>query len=323
MKKLGGILLSLCLLCTLVACQSKQDEKKVKIGIVQISEHESLNIIKEACIKQLEALGYDDDNATILYKNAGGDATTLKTILEQFSSDGVDVIVPISTPCAQAAAVYADKIPVVFAAVSDPISAKLSDDLNKPTHNITGTSNAIQVEQILDFGLSLYPSTKTLGILYNPGEINSLSSINKAKAYAKANNITIVESAITSTAEVQEGTQMLLDKVDAIFIPNDNTIINAMDVVSNLTKEASIPTFCGVDTFVKQGGLLNVGIDYAKLGKETADMIASVLQGTPVSEIAIKEYKTDLNIYINKTTAKALQLDVSKIQSDKKIIYFE
>ena len=323
MKKIGALIISLSMLFTLLACQTNTEKDKVKIGIVQISEHESLNIIREACIKQLEQLGYNEDNATIIYKNAGGDASTLKTIMEQMQSDEVDVLVPISTPCAQAAAPYAEKIPVVFAAVSDPMSAKLSNSLKTPNLNITGTSNAIQVDQILDFGLQLYPNVKTLGILYNPGEVNSLSSINKAKEYAKQHGITIIESGITNASEVQDGTQSLVNKVDAIFIPNDNTIINAMDVVSNITKEAKIPTFCGVDTFVKSGGLLNVGIDYTKLGKETADMVHQIIEGTNVKDIPIKEYKSDLNIYINKTTAKALGLDVDSIQNKKDIIYFE
>lgn len=323
MKKIGVFFISFALLMTLVACSSNNDKEKVKIGIVQISEHESLNIIREACIKQLETLGYDEDNATIIYKNAGGDPSTLKTIMEQMKSDNVDILVPISTPCAQAAAPYAKDIPVVFAAVSDPLSAKLSDRLKQPNLNITGTSNEIQVDQILDFGFKLYPSIKKLGILYNPGEVNALSSVKKAKAYAEANGIEVIETGITSVSEVQDGTQALSDKVDAIFIPNDNTIINAMDVVTSITRKAKIPTFVGVDSFVKSGGLLNIGIDYTHLGKETADMVHTILEGTPVEKVAIKVYKDNLNIYINKTTAQAIGLDVDSIQSKQDIIYFE
>lgn len=324
MKKLGILCISLLMTLSLVACGSNDEtEKKLKIGIVQISEHESLNIVREACIKKLEELGYDDENSEIIYKNAGGDSTTLKTIVEQFKSDEVDVIVPISTPCAQAAAPYAEDIPVVFAAVSDPVGAGLVSALDDTSGNITGTSNEIQVDQIMDFGLQLYPEIKTLGLLYNPGETNSESSIKMAKQYAEEHGISIVESAITSTADVQTGVENLLDKVDAIFIPNDNTIINAMDIVSSLTKKAKIPTFCGVDTFIKSGGLMNVGIDYEDLGSETGIMVDKVLKDTDVKEIPVKVFKENLNVYINKTTAEAVGLDISNLTSDKKIVYFE
>lgn len=324
MKKLGILCISLLMTLSLVACDSNDEtDKKLKIGIVQISEHESLNIVREACIKKLEELGYDDENSEIIYKNAGGDVTTLKTIVEQFKSDEVDVIVPISTPCAQAASPYAEEIPVVFAAVSDPIGAGLVSALDDTSGNITGTSNEIQVDQIMDFGMQLYPNIKTLGLLYNPGETNSESSIKMAKQYAEEHGISIVESAITSTADVQTGVENLLDKVDAIFIPNDNTIINAMDIVSSLTKEAQIPTFCGVDTFIKSGGLMNVGIDYEDLGSETGIMVDKVLKDTDVKEIPVKVFKENLNVYINKTTAEAVGLDISNLTSDKKIVYFE
>lgn len=324
MKKLGVLCLSLLMTLSLVACGSSSEEnEKTKIGIVQISEHESLNIVREACIAKLEALGYTEDNSEIIYKNAGGDSSTLKTIVEQFNSDDVDVIVPISTPCAQAAAPYAEDIPIVFAAVSDPVGAGLVSSLDDTSGNITGTSNEIQVDQIMDFGLLLYPNIKTIGLLYNPGEANSESSIRMAKEYAQANDIAIVESAITSTADVQMGVENLLDKVDAIFIPNDNTIINAMDIVATLTKEAQMPTFCGVDTFIKSGGLMNVGIDYEDLGSETAIMIDEVLNGTDVKDIPVKVFKENLNVYINTTTAEAVGLDITNLTSDKKIVYFE
>lgn len=318
------VLLAL-LLCfgLVVGCSDKKDNEKTKIGIVQISEHESLNIIREAFIKQLDKKGYNKDNSEIIYKNANGDMSSLKTIVEQFKGDDVDIIIPISTPCAQVAAPYAEKIPVVFAAVSDPISAGLVKELDKTDGNITGTSNEIQVDQILDIGLQVAPNVKKIGVLYNSGEVNSMSAIEKVKQYAKTHNLEVIESTVTGTADVQSATQYLIDNADAIFIPNDNTIINAMDVVTPLTRNAKIPTFCGVDTFVKAGGLLNVGIDYNEIGKETANMAIQVINGTPVSDIPIKVFKKNLNLYINKTTASDLDIDISHIKTEDPIIYFE
>lgn len=323
MKRLKiGIIVCLCIVF-MGGCSSSKSEEKVKIGIVQISEHESLNIIREAYIEEFESLGYNEDNSEIIYQNANGDMTNLKTIMEQMAADDVDIIVPISTPCAQVAAPYADDIPVVFAAVSDPVAAGLMDDLEHPNNNITGVSNEIQVDQILDAGMTLYPEMKTLGLLYSSGEVNAVSSIEKAKSYAKEHNLEIVEVAINNTADIQSAVQTLNEQVDAIFIPNDNTIINAMDIVTPLTREAKIPTFCGVDTFVKSGGLLNVGIDYVEIGKEAAQMSKKILDGTPVEELPVKVFKENLNLYVNETTAKELGITFDSLADSYPVVTFE
>ena len=299
---------------------SKEAKDKVKIGITQISEHESLNIIRKAYI---EELGYNEDNSEIIYQHANNDMTNLKPIMEQMVAVDIDVVVPISTPCAQVDAPYAKEIPIVFAAVSDPVAAGLLDDLDYPNNNITGVSNEIQVNQILDVGRLLYPNTKTLGLLYNSGEVNAHSSIEKAKSYAKEHNLEIVEMAISNTSEIQSAVQTLNEQVDAIFIPNDNTIINAMDIVTSLTREAKIPTFCGVDTFVKTGGLLNIGIDYAEIGKEAAQMSKQVLEGTSVKDIPVKVFKEKLNLYINETTANALNLSFETLKDSYPMVIFK
>lgn len=322
MKRLGIACIALLLCVGIIGCSSTKEEK-IKIGVVQISEHESLNIVREAALKEIKKQGYDKDNCEIIYKNAANDPSTLKTIVEGFNSDKVDVIMAIATPSAQAAAPYAKDIPVVFGAVSNPVESGLVKALDKTDGNITGTSNEIQVDQILDLGFQMYPEIKTLGLLYSSQESNAVVAIEKAKAYAKEHGIAIVETAITSTSEVSQATNTLVDKADAIFIPNDNNVISAMENVTSITCQNKIPTFCGVDTFIKAGGLMNVGIDYASLGKETGSMVVAILKGKEVKDMPIKVFKTNLNVYINKTTASTIGFDVTSLQTDKEIVYFE
>ncbi len=200
-------------------------EKHYKIGIVQIMEHTSLNTIRDAVIDRLAELGYvDGKNCTIDAQQANNESTTVQQILDQFKADGDDIIIAITTPCAQLAAPYSEEIPVVFSAVTDPIGAGLCDSLESTGANITGTSDKLAITKILDFALEMKPEIKTLGYLYNTGEDNSVSTLKEVKAYCEEKGITVVEGAASNTSEVQEAAQNLAAKCDAVFSPNDNTI---------------------------------------------------------------------------------------------------
>ena len=281
MKKIQLLKTALTLILTLsmlAGCSNNSDVKTV--AIIQYVEHTSLNTIKDAFDSQMEALGYKDgENINYIFKNAQGDNNTAASIIQEFKGSNVDVIMAIATPVAQAAATVAQDIPVVFAAVSDPVGANLTTTLESPDKNITGTSDEIQVELILEKALEVNPQLKKLGVIYNKGEANSVTNINKAKAFAKENNIEIVEATITSVNEVQSAIQVLNTKCDAVFAPNDNTVASAMNIVGSACAKANIPLYVGADSMVVDGGFLSVGINYEELGKETANMVDQVLKG--------------------------------------------
>ena len=321
MKKAVSVFLSALLALTaLTGCASapassavsqESTERKVKIGVVQYMDHPSLDTIRDAFKAKLTALGYQDGvNCTVEYKSAGGDATTQNSIIQSFAGDQKDVVVAISTPTAQAAASISGKIPVVFSAVSDPVGAGLVKSLEKPEGNITGTSDEIQVEKILDLALEYNPNLKKLGFLYNTSEANSVTNLNKAKAYCEAKGIELIESAVTNTNEVQQAAQVLASKVEAIFAPNDNTVASAMPVLANAGIQAKIPVYCGADSMVAEGGFATVGINYESLGQETAVMVDQILKGTSPSNIPVKVFKTDLQTIVNEQTAKALGIEI-------------
>lgn len=301
-------------------------DKTYKIGIVQIMEHTSLNTIRDAVVDRLAELGYKDgENCEIDLQQANGESATVTQILDQFKANGDDIIIAITTPCAQLAAPYSEEIPVVFSAVTDPVGAGIVDSLESTGANITGTSDALAIDKILDFALTLTPDIKTLGYLYNTGEDNSVSCLKEVKAYCEAKGITVVEGAATNTSEVQEAAQTLASKCDAVFSPNDNTIAGAMGTVAQVMNEAKVPMYVGADSMVQDGGFATVGIEYSDLGKETADMAAAILSGEKkAQDIPVKVFNEDLSNYINKSTAEAIGVTIpDDVSNNEKTVFFD
>lgn len=334
-KILSVVATSVFALGTLASCGVKdetssdsetKDAKSYKIGIVQIQEHASLNTIRDAVVERLAELGYKDgENCSIDLQQANGEPTTVTQILDKFKSDGDDIIVAITTPCAQMAAPYSEEIPVVFSAVTDPVGAKIIDSIESTGANITGTSDKLEISKILDFAQTLKPEIKKLGYLYNTGEDNSVSCLKEVKAYCEAKGIKVIEAAATNTSEVQEAALKLADKCDAVFSANDNTIASAMGTVAEVMNNAKVPMFVGADSMVKDGGLATVGIEYTDLGKETANMVAQILSGEKkASEIPVKVFNENLSNYINKTTADAIGITIpQEILDNEKTIVME
>lgn len=277
-----------------------------KVGIVQIVEHPSLDTIRQSIIAELEKEGFvDGDTVTLDYENAQNDQANLKTICQKFASQKYDLIIAIATPSAQAALGETTEIPIVFSAVTNPIAAKLVDNLDAPGGNITGTSDAVSAQQIMDLARKITPDIKTIGALYNSSEINSVSVINDLKEYAKANGLTVVEAPVMNASEVQQSATFLAGKADAVFSPIDNTVASTMPIVVKTLNDAKIPFYVGADSMVNDGGLATYGINYTQLGEETGKMAAKVLNGTDPGTIPVMTMK-DVKIYINQKTADAI-----------------
>ena len=290
---------------------SASSKETLKIGLVQMMEHPSLDEIREAFLAELKVQGYDDSKVVIDYQNGQGDMGTLNTIAQKFVGDGVDMIVAIATPAAQAAAAATDSTPIIFSAVTDPVDAGLVSDLEAPDRNLTGTSDAIPVDRIFALADELTPGIKTYGLLYNNGESNSVSVIRDVKVALNAAGIAFEEATVINSSEVTTAAQSLVGKVDAIFSPIDNTVAYAMPNLAQIAIEAKLPVYVAADSMVNDGGLATVGVNYTQLGKQTAQMAAEVLSGKPVSEVPVQvlsEYAT----VVNPDTAAAIGVDVSK-----------
>ena len=301
----------------LTGCGGSGGDDVLKVGIIQLMEHPSLDTIRHSIIAGLEEEGFvDGENLVIDYQNGQNDMSTIKNIAQKFVGDEVDVIVAIATPAAQAALSETTDIPIVFAAITDPVDAELVDTLETPGGNVTGTSDEVSAEQIMSLAKEITPGFKTIGALYNIGEDNSVSVVAGLKDFAAKNGYKVVESTVTNTSEVQQAAQYLADKVDVVFSPIDNTVASSMAVVTDIFNNAKIPFYVSADSMVADGGLATYGIDYEVLGKETSVMIADILEGADPATMAVKKM-SDMSVYVNTDTAKAIGVDVPTSVLDK------
>lgn len=326
MKKLLTLLLVLAMSLTMFTGCSDEGSNTAggddtfKIGIIQMMEHPSLNTIRESIIEGLEEEGYvDGENIQIIYQNGQNDMSTMQNIAQTFVGEECDVIVAIATNAAQAALAETTDIPIVFAAITDPVGAGLVDSLENPGGNVTGTSDEISAADIMDLAQEITPGFHTIGALYNLGEANSVSVIDDLKEYAKANGFEVIESTVTNTGEVQQAAQYLADKADIVFSPIDNTVASAMAVASDIFNSAGIPFYVSADSMVADGGLATYGIDYTVLGRETAAMIADVLEGADPASMPVRKM-SEMSVYINIDTADALGIKIPQDILDRNML---
>ena len=324
MKKVTAILLVLAMVMMMLSgCGSKNAEsgdEMFKVGIIQLMEHPSLDTIRESIIEGLEDEGYvEGKNLKIEYQNGQNDMSTMKNIAQTLVGDECDVIVAIATPAAQAALSETTEIPIVFAAITDPVGAGLVDSLDNPGGNVTGTSDEVSAEMIMNLAKDITPDFKTIGVLYNIGEDNSVSVVAQLKEYAGENGYKVIESTVTNTGEVQQAAQYLADKVDIVFSPIDNTVASSMAVATETFNNAGIPFYVSADSMVNDGGLATCGLDYTVLGRETAAMIADILEGADPAAIAVRKM-SEMSVYVNKETAKALNIEIPQAILDKAVL---
>ena len=288
-----------------------------KIGICNYVDDASLNQIVDNIQSQLEALGSElDVTFEVSYDNCNGDATVLNQIIANFMADEVDLMVGIATPVATAmqSATDGTGIPVVFSAVSDPVSTGIVDSLEAPGANLTGTSDYLDTNAIMDLIFAADPDADKIGLLYDVGQDSSATPIAHAKEYLEANDIEYVERTGTTTDEVMLAAQALVsDGVDAVFTPTDNTIMMAELAIYETFIEAGIPHYTGADSFALNGAFLGYGVDYANLGVETANMIAGILvDGDDPASTPVMTFDNG-TATINTETCEALGLDYDTI----------
>ena len=338
MKKFVAVLSAAAMLATLAACGSTaattstaassadtaaassseaaaadDTAKSYKIAVVQQLDHASLDEIRTAVEAELDAKAAEK-GITIEYKDFNGqnDATTLNQIGTQVVSDGYDAVVPIATLAAQcmANACAEDQIPVVYAAISDPAAADLTG-----LDYVTGTSDALNTQFILDMMLAINPNVKTVGLLYSNSEANSTTPIAEAKAYLDEKGIAYVEGTGNTNDEIMSAAANMVGKADAVFTPTDNvvmatptdnTIMTAELSIYETFTEAGVQHYTGADSFVTAGAFATCGVNYTELGTYTADMVLDILESGNVPEYHVMDGGI---ITVNTETAAALGID--------------
>ena len=292
MKNLLSKALIICLAAVmtigLAACGGSGDDKdddkaakSYKVGICNYVDDASLNQIVENIEDQLEEQGEKNGvKFDVEVQNCNADSNVMNQIIDDFIADGKDLLVGVATPVAigMQAATEGKDIPVVFSAVSDPVGAELVESLEKPGANITGTSDYLDTNAVFDLMLAQNPKLKKVGLLYDQGQDSSAAPIKDAKKYLDKKGIKYVEHTGTSVDEVKLAADaMVADDVDAVFTPTDNTIMTAELSIYEKFAKAKILHYTGADSFALNGAFLGYGVDYANLGKETANMVADIL----------------------------------------------
>ena len=295
--------------------------KTYKVGIVQYVDDASLNQIESNIESELDAkgkeLGVTFDYADYTY-NGQADGTVLQQIASELIADQVDVIVPIATPTAQImqTATKDDPIPVVFAACSDPVGANLVESMDAPGSNITGTSDALNTEAVLNLMLAQNPDLSYVGLLYSNSEDASKQPIADAKAFLDKKGIKYIEKTGTDTTGITDAANALIaEGVDAIFTPTDNTVMTAELAIYQKLAEAGIPHYCGADSFALNGAFVGYGVDYANLGTATADMVADVLvNGADPAKTPVQTFDNGIAT-INTDVCETLGYDLDKVKA--------
>ena len=251
------------------------------IGICNYVDDASLNQIVENINARLAEIESEQGiTINVKYDNCNADANVMNQIIANFAADNVDLMVGVATPVAMAmqSATEDSKTPVVFAAVSDPVGAGLVTSLEEPGSNVTGSSDNLDTNSVMNLIFVQNPDAKKIGLLYDVGQDSSTAAIEHAKAYLDDKGVEYVERTATTAEEVALAAQALVsDGVDAVFTPTENTFMKAELAIYETFADAGIPHYTGADSFALNGAFLGYGVDYANLGRETADMIASIL----------------------------------------------
>lgn len=301
----------------LLGCAKKSNAEQLKVGILQYVEHDSLDEVRKGFIEELEKNGYKDgEKIKIDYLNASADAANLSTMSSKITKSN-DYILAIGTQVAQSLVGVQSGKSIYFSAVSDPVAAGIVESLEKPGAQVTGTTDAGPLSEQIELIKKVYPTAQKIGLIYNSGEANAVSEMEKAKNILQDKNYQVIEKTVTSTNDIHSVMTSLLKESDVVFIVADNTIASSMPLVGSLAVEAGKGLFGGSADMVLENGLATYGLNYRELGQQTARMlIRQIEEGVEPKDMPV-ETAESLNVIVNKKNAEALGLKVEDFNLDK------
>jgi putative ABC transport system substrate-binding protein len=302
-------LIIFCALLVLFPCIGENKKDKYLIGISKIVSHPALDAVERGIQDQLKEMGF---KCTYDLQNANGDPNAAATIANKFKAEGVDLAVGIATPTAQALVAVIDKIPVVFSAVTDPVEAGLVPSLNKGNGNVTGVSDMTPVKAQIEFLLKL-KKIKKLGHVYTSSEKNAQVLAALAKKACDELGIEFISTTVTTSAEVKQATQLIVGKVDAIYVSTDNTVVSALSALVEVATDRGIPVMSADPSSAETIGVLAAwGFDYYKMGRATGVMIGEILNGKNPDTMATRfmTKPTDVDLLINLDVANKLSIKI-------------
>jgi len=273
------------------------------VAVTAIVEHPALDAARDGVRDELKAAGFEPGkNLKFEYQSAQGNASTAAQIARKYAGDRPDVIVAIATPSAQAVVAVTRDIPVVFSAVTDPVAAKLVKSWNASGTNVTGVSDMSPIEKHLELIKKITPQAKRVGVIYSPGEANSVAIVEALKKAAPAAGLTVVEAAAARTVDVPSAAQSLVGKADVIYAPTDNNVMSAFEGIVKVAQQSKLPIVAADTDAVRRGAVAALGLNYYDLGRQTGKIVVRILKGEAPGTIAA-QVSTTFELHVNLAAA--------------------
>lgn len=318
-KLLSFLLFFVAIFTSFTATSESNNLSTKTVMILQIIEHPALNATRQGIEDELKTA-----SVKTVYESAQGNPALASQIAQKFIGSHPDILVGIGTAASQAlvAENRPHQIPVVFSSVTDPLKARLLNNLNHPEGSVTGVSNYIEVSKSLEFFKAILPKLSKLGVIYNPGEVNSVTLLEETKIKALDFGITVVTATANNSAEISTATRRLVSEVDALFINNDNTALSAFESIVKIANQNHVPVFVSDTNLIKQGALAAFGPNQYFLGRQTGKMILSILNGKKIQEIPV-EFPDKTEAIINMHVVYSLKLPLTDALKKQSILWMK
>jgi putative ABC transport system substrate-binding protein len=312
MKRLAATFFALAVIICLAYGSALKAEKVLQIGILQFVTHPALDSNRKGFVDGMAEAGYvEGKNVHYDIQNAQGEISNCYLIANKFVTDGKDLIVAIATPSAQAAAKATNTIPIILGTVTDPVAAGLADSWQRSGRNITGVASKAPMGKTIDLYLEITPNLKRLGVLYNPGEQNSVDEVKELEEAAKERGIEIIHATVPTSADVGVAANSLVGRVDAMTTPKDNTVVSGIAGAIKVAEQEHIPFFAMDTATVNKGAVAALGVDFYQLGKNAAKKAVRVIKGEKPANIPISMAEKFF-IWINQKSAKQMGIVIPK-----------
>jgi putative tryptophan/tyrosine transport system substrate-binding protein len=322
LKKTAIFIIMLALALVTAGCSGQSASEAKTIGIIQYVEHVALDSAREGFIDALSDNGYvEGENIEIDVQNAQADQSNLSTISDRFVGNNVDLVLAIATPAAQSIAGKTTEIPILGTAITDYEAAKLVDSNEAPGGNVSGTTDMNPIREQIELLVKLVPDAETVGVIYTSSEDNSVVQAAIAKEVIEDLGLTYIEVTITNSNDVQQATQSIVEKCDALYLPTDNVLASSMPIVNGVTVESKTPVICGEAGMVEGGGFATLGINYYDLGYKTGLMAVKVLKGEAEPATMPVESADEFDFAINGAVAEEIGIDIPEDLSEYVIEY--
>lgn len=302
----GAVALAIASLTGTAVAQEKS------VAVTAIVEHPALDAVRDGVQAALKEAGYESGkNLKWQYQSAQGNTGTAAQIARKFVGDKPDAIVAIATPSAQAVVAATKTVPVVFSAVTDPVAAKLVPSWEASGTNVTGVSDLLALDKQMDLVKQVVPDAKRVGMVYNPGEANSVVVVKELQKLLPTMGMTLVEAAAPRSVDVSSAARSLVGKVDVIYTSTDNNVVSAYEALVKVGQDAKIPLVASDTDSVKRGAVAAYGINYRDLGEQTGRVVARILKGEAPGSIT-PEVSTKLELFVNPAAAQKQGVELSE-----------